>query len=67
MDKRTSTVLKIVALLVGIAAVATVIYLYRDKIEAFFAAVRDKITEKRLALEGCAEEDEELADFADLD
>ena len=67
MDKRTSAVLKIVALLVGIAAVATVIYLYRDKIEAFFSAVRDKITEKRLALEGCVEEDEELADFADLD
>lgn len=67
MDKRTATVLKIVALLVSIAAVATVIYLYRDKIEAFFASVKDKINEKRLALEGCAEEDEELADFADLD
>jgi|GEM_PF-4908876 len=67
MDKRTSTILKIVALLVSIAAVATVIYLYRDKIEAFISTVKDKITEKRLALQAAAEEDEELADFADLD
>ena len=67
MDKRTSTIIKIVALLVSIAAVATVIYLYRDKIAAFFAAVKDKIAEKRLAIMARAEEDEDFADFADVD
>ena len=67
MDKRTAAILKIVALLVSIAAVATVVYLYRDKIAALFASVKDKISEKRLALEGCVEDGEDFADFADLD
>lgn len=67
MDKRTATILKIVGLLVSIAAVATVIYLYRDKIAALFASAKDKIAEKRLALEGCVEDDEDFADFADID